>query len=55
MFPVFILLHESVLAIYLVLLFHFVQGFGPADHTISVGVLKRKFPSLEITSSKEGY
>lgn len=31
------------------------QGFGKADHTIAVGLLKKKYPDYEITWSDEGY
>ncbi|XP_044595357.1 14 kDa phosphohistidine phosphatase-like [Cotesia glomerata] len=31
------------------------QGFGKADHTIAVGLLKKKYPDYTITWSDEGY
>ncbi|XP_012288283.1 14 kDa phosphohistidine phosphatase-like [Orussus abietinus] len=31
------------------------QGFGKADHRVSVGLLKKKYPDYEITWSDEGY
>ncbi|KAK0180012.1 hypothetical protein PV327_005698 [Microctonus hyperodae] len=31
------------------------QGFGKADHEISVGLLKKKYPEYVITWSDEGY
>ncbi|EFN75221.1 Sex-regulated protein janus-A, partial [Harpegnathos saltator] len=31
------------------------QGFGKADHQVSVEVLKKKYPDYNITCSDEGY
>lgn len=31
------------------------QGFGKADHQVSVGLLKKKYPDYVITWSDEGY
>ncbi|XP_015126832.1 14 kDa phosphohistidine phosphatase [Diachasma alloeum] len=31
------------------------QGFGKADHEVSVGLLKKKYPDYGITCSDEGY
>ncbi|XP_076276925.1 14 kDa phosphohistidine phosphatase [Lasioglossum baleicum] len=31
------------------------QGFGPADHAVSVEILKKKYPDYKITWSDEGY
>ena len=31
------------------------KGYGRAEHTISVSILKRKYTDYEITSSNEGY
>jgi phosphohistidine phosphatase len=34
---------------------NFFQGYGKADHTISVELLKKVYPDYEITWSDEGY
>ncbi|XP_033229133.1 sex-regulated protein janus-A-like [Belonocnema kinseyi] len=31
------------------------QGFGKADHKVSVNLIKKKYPDYEITWSDEGY
>ncbi|KAF7996165.1 hypothetical protein HCN44_011496 [Aphidius gifuensis] len=31
------------------------QGFGKADHQVSVGLLKQKYPNYVITWSDDGY
>ncbi|XP_043469863.1 14 kDa phosphohistidine phosphatase-like isoform X2 [Leptopilina heterotoma] len=31
------------------------QGFGKADHEVSVDLIKKKYPSYEVTWSNEGY
>ncbi|XP_063972625.1 14 kDa phosphohistidine phosphatase-like [Diachasmimorpha longicaudata] len=31
------------------------QGFGKADHQVSVGLLNKKYPDYDITCSDEGY
>ncbi|XP_065347695.1 14 kDa phosphohistidine phosphatase-like [Cloeon dipterum] len=35
--------------------FGYSQGYGKADHTISVGLLKKVYPDYTITCSDEGY
>jgi len=35
--------------------FGYSQGFGKADHTISVGILEKKYTDYKITWSDEGY
>ena len=35
--------------------FGYSQGFGKADHTISVGILEKKYADYKITWSDEGY
>ncbi|XP_043220373.1 14 kDa phosphohistidine phosphatase-like isoform X1 [Amphibalanus amphitrite] len=35
--------------------FGYSQGYGRADHSITAGLLKDKYPDYEITTSDEGY
>jgi len=35
--------------------FGYSQGYGKADHTLTVEILKRAYPSHEISYSNEGY
>lgn len=37
------------------ILFKISQGFGKADHEVSVSILKKKYPDYNITWSDEGY
>ncbi|XP_037080794.1 LOW QUALITY PROTEIN: 14 kDa phosphohistidine phosphatase-like [Pollicipes pollicipes] len=35
--------------------FGYSQGYGRADHAITAGLLRKKYPGYEVTTSDEGY
>ncbi|KAJ1373201.1 hypothetical protein KIN20_035549 [Parelaphostrongylus tenuis] len=38
-----------------ILVYGYSQGFGQADHSITVDILKKRYPDYQITFSNEGY
>ncbi|KAK6046169.1 Janus/Ocnus family protein [Cooperia oncophora] len=38
-----------------ILVYGYSQGYGPADHSVTVDILKKQYPDYDISFSNDGY